>query len=108
VFNIQYKGTDSTSTIDKNGFWDRYGCARTTEAVRGALFGPDRGRRSHYRRLSQTHVIAARRLYALQATIPNLTRSSLHRCLQLVFQSFPLQSREPKIHDNTNSHKQSN
>lgn len=75
-----------------------HGSATTTEAVRRAIQHRQESLRGLAKRygtvltVEEEAIIAAFRrhtllplddcLYALQATIPNLTRSSLHRCLQ--------------------------
>ena len=56
-------------------------CADGTEDTQ--VDGSEPRRRSNRRRLSQAYLLPLDNcLYALQATIPHLTRSALHRCLQ--------------------------
>jgi transposase InsO family protein len=57
------------------------GCRSSYRSQAGKIDSAVRGGRGGYRRFPALHAVAAR-LYALQPTIPHLTRSSLHRCLQ--------------------------
>lgn len=58
-----------------------HGSATTTEAIRRAIQNSEESLRALSKRYSHTLLPLDDCLYALQPTIPHLTRSSLHRCL---------------------------